>query len=160
RSPRRGSRRRAGSFAPASRCPASAPGRPPAGARARARCRRSRSPRSPAPAWPRAPVRPGRSPRGRLPEPHGARSPTEEGGGERVAEPAEVLGEPPSHPEAALPGGALVPFHRHLADLPAQAMTLHEQLDAVREAERGLDRDGLDDPTGEEAKAVARITGR
>src|SRR6266542_2191554 len=91
---------------------------------------------------------------------HAARPAAQQRGGKGVTEPDEVRGEPPQDAKAASPRGALVPLERHLTNAPAQAVRLHQQLDAVRETSIRLERDGADDPAREEPQAVGRVVRR
>src|SRR5262245_61606605 len=57
---------------------------------------------------------------------HAARRAAQKGGGEGVKVPAHISRQPAQHLEAGAAVLALDPRHRHLRDLPAEAMRLHE----------------------------------
>src|SRR4029434_8546891 len=83
-----------------------------------------------------------------------ARRAPQKGGGEGVKVPAQISRQPPQHLEAGAAVLALDPRHRHLRDLPAEAMRLHQQLDAVAETFARLDCNPLDRAAREQAKAI------
>src|SRR5712671_2606607 len=93
----------------------------------------------------------------RLLQRHAARRAAQERGGEGVAIPAQIGGKPAQDLKPRSAVVALDPRHRHLRDLPTQAMRLHEELDAVAETLVRLDRDALDRAAREQAKAVAGV---
>src|SRR4051794_5269954 len=55
---------------------------------------------------------------------------------------------------------AFEPARRNLADPPAEAVSLHQQFDAVAEARVRLDLDLLDRAAREHAKTAGRVPGR
>src|SRR5215471_17260904 len=121
---------------------------------------RKRGPRSrivSSPFW--IPASAGMNGRGWLLERDRVRWPPQEGGGEGVAVPAQIRRQPLENPEAALAALPLDPRHRHLRDPPAEAMGLHQELDAVAETLGRLDRNPFDHPAREHAKAVAGVGG-
>src|SRR5262249_31214499 len=95
----------------------------------------------------------------RLLEGDRARRPPQEGGGEGIAVPAQIGRQPLENPEAAFAALALDPRHRYLRDPPAEAMGLHQKLDAVAETHLRLDFNPVDRPAREHAKAVAGVCG-
>src|SRR6478672_870526 len=96
----------------------------------------------------------------RLLQRHAARRAAQERGGEGVAIPAQIRGKPAQNLKARSAVGPLDPRYRHLGDGPAQAMRLHQELDAVAETLARLDRDALDRAAREQAKAVAGVRRR
>ena len=79
--------------------------------------------------------------------------------GERISIPTHICWQPRYDPESALPARALEPARWYLADAPAKPVALHQEFNAVTEAERRLDLDQVHRATREHTKSIASIMG-
>src|SRR5262249_22938873 len=95
-----------------------------------------------------------------MPQRHGGGAAPQQGGGKGVDVPAQIRRQPFQDLESALPMLALEPVDRHIRDLPAQPVRLHQKLDAVAKALARLDLDALDRAPREQAETVAGVGGR